>query len=146
MSTRKPFKPFATLIALAIVVAYYLFTGQTPVSQPDVTLNPVSQAYIDRQSDVMVEVEGMVRRILPDDNEGSRHQKFIVGMSDGHTILVSHNIDLAPRVQNISAGTPIRISGEYEYNSKGGVVHWTHHDPAGRHPGGWIEYQGKRYQ
>ena len=146
MSNRKPFKPFATLIALAIVAAYYLFTGQTPVSEPQVAPNAVSQAFINRQSDVMVEIEGMVRKILPDDNEGSRHQKFIVGMSDGHTILVSHNIDLAPRVQNISAGTPIRISGEYEYNSKGGVVHWTHHDPAGRHPGGWIEYEGKRYQ
>ena len=146
MSNRKPFKPFATLIALAIVAAYYLFTGQTPISEPHVAPNAVSQAFINRQSDVMVEIEGMVRKILPDDNEGSRHQKFIVGMSDGHTILVSHNIDLAPRVQNISAGTPIRISGEYEYNSKGGVVHWTHHDPAGRHPGGWIEYEGKRYQ
>ncbi|MEM7465816.1 MAG: DUF3465 domain-containing protein [Pseudomonadota bacterium] len=146
MSNKKPFKPFATLVALAVVAGYYLFTGQLSSPGNDAGLNPVSEAYINRQSDVMVEVSGVVRRVLPDDNEGSRHQKFIVGMDDGHTILVAHNIDLAPRVENISAGTPVRISGEYEYNTKGGVVHWTHHDPAGRHPGGWIEYNGKKYQ
>ncbi|MGR8946530.1 MAG: DUF3465 domain-containing protein [Gammaproteobacteria bacterium] len=146
MSNKRAFKPFATLIALAIVAAYYLFTGQLPVSQPDAAHNPVSRAYVNRQSNVLVEVEGMVGRILPDDNEGSRHQKFIVGLPDGHTILVSHNIDLAPRINNIAVGTPIKLSGEYEYNTKGGVIHWTHHDPAGIHPGGWIEYQGKRYQ
>lgn len=146
MANKKPFRPFATLVALAAVLGYYLFTGQTPTTEQPNTLNAVSQAYVNRQSNVMVEVEGVVRKILADDNEGSRHQKFIVGMLDGHTVLVAHNIDVAPRVDNLEAGTPIRISGEYEYNAKGGVLHWTHHDPAGRHPGGWIEYAGKRYQ
>ena len=146
MANKKPFKPFATLVALAVVLAYYLFTGERPVSAPDASANPVSQAYIGRQSNIRVVVDGMVRKVLPDDNEGSRHQKLIVGMPDGHTILVAHNIDVAPRVENVEAGTPIRISGEYEYNAKGGVIHWTHHDPAGKHESGWIEYQGKRYQ
>ncbi len=150
MANKRPFKPFATLVALAIVIGYYLFTGQMPTGESDARLekpvNAASEAYAARQSNVMVEVEGMIRKVLPDDNEGSRHQKFIVGLNDSHTVLVAHNIDLAPRVEGVEAGTPIRISGEYEYNPKGGVIHWTHHDPAGRHPGGWIEYAGKKYQ
>ena len=146
MAARKPFRPFATIVALVIVAAYYLVTGQIPGNQNDPAPNPVSQAYLNRQSDVLVELEGTVTRILPDDNEGSRHQKFIVAMADKHTILVSHNIDLAPRINDIAVGQRIKVKGEYEYNNRGGVVHWTHHDPAGQHPGGWIDYGGKRYQ
>lgn len=146
MAAKKAFRPFATIIALIIVGGYYLVTGQMPGNQNAAAPNPVSQAYLNQQSDVLVELEGRVTRILPDDNEGSRHQKFIVAMADKHTILVSHNIDLAPRINDIAVGQPIKVKGEYEYNNRGGVVHWTHHDPAGQHPGGWIEYGGKRYQ
>ena len=150
MNNNKPFRPFATIAALLVVGAYYLFTGQMPGGQDgpsgEPSTNPVSEAFLNQRSDVMVEFEGHVTRLLPDDNEGSRHQKFIVSMANKHTVLVSHNIDLAPRIDTIALGQPIKVSGEYEYNNRGGVVHWTHHDPAGRHPGGWIEYAGRRYQ
>jgi len=26
------------------------------------------------------------------------------------------------------------------------VIHWTHHDPQGKHINGWLKYQGKMYQ
>jgi hypothetical protein len=36
--------------------------------------------------------------------------------------------------------------GEFESNDRGGVIHWTHRDPQARHPHGWLEHRGRRYE
>lgn len=106
----------------------------------------LAQAYQNHSRGVEVEAEGTVLRVLADDNEGSRHQRFLVRLSSGQTILIAHNIDLAPRVDGLESGAAIAFRGEYEWNERGGVVHWTHRDPAGRHEAGWIRYAGRVYQ
>lgn len=104
------------------------------------------EAFRSGRSGVVLEVSGTVDKVLPDDRRGSRHQRFILGLSSGHTVLVSHNIDLAPRVEGLARGDPVILSGQYEWNERGGVVHWTHHDPDGRRPGGWIRHEGSVYR
>lgn len=89
---------------------------------------------------------GKITKLLSDDNTGSRHQRFILKVSSGQTLLIAHNIDLAPRVHQLKEGGFIKFCGEYESNAKGGVVHWTHHDPNKRHVGGWLEYNGQKYE
>lgn len=100
----------------------------------------------DQRSGEMVQGQGVVEKVLKDDNDGSRHQRFILDVGAGKTLLVAHNIDLAPRLPDLRAGDVVRFYGQYESNVRGGVLHWTHHDPAGRHPEGWLEYKGKRYE
>ena len=90
-------------------------------------------------------LEGAIK-VLRDDNKGSRHQKFLLKVSSNQTILIAHNIDLAPRINSISKGDTIHFNGEYEWSNKGGVVHWTHHDPNKRHVDGWLKHEGKTYQ
>lgn len=106
----------------------------------------IMEAIHRRASDVNVSFSAIVVKVLPDDNEGSRHQRFIVRLHSGSTVLISHNIDLAPRVEHLAAGDQVRVSGQFEWNDKGGVVHWTHHDPNHRRSGGWIKYKDKLYQ
>lgn len=106
----------------------------------------VKQAFERKQSNVWVEGSGSVKKLLADDNNGSRHQKFLVSISDKQTLLFAHNIDLAPRLDTLQVGDTIDFRGEYVYNPKGGVVHWTHRDPQGGIEAGWIKYNGKTYE
>lgn len=89
--------------------------------------------------------DGVVIKVLPDDNKGSRHQRFILRLASGQTILVAHNIDVAPRVARLREGDEIGFYGEYEWNDKGGVIHWTHRDARGSHPHGWLRHNGQQY-
>jgi len=106
----------------------------------------VSRAFHDRLSNVQVMSEGSVTRVLADDNDGSRHQRFLLRLKSGQTVLIAHNIDLASRVDGLRAGDNVAFSGEYEWNERGGVVHWTHKDPSGKHVAGWLRYNGQVYQ
>jgi hypothetical protein len=104
------------------------------------------QLFQSRQSDVWLTASGEVIKILSDDNKGSRHQRFLVKVNLTQTVLIAHNIDLANRVANLQPGDMIQFYGEYEWNEKGGVIHWTHHDPAGKKAGGWIKHNDIMYQ
>jgi hypothetical protein len=106
----------------------------------------LAAAFENRRSDIQVQGSGRVSRVLADDNKGSRHQRFIVQLASGQTVLVAHNIDLADRVASIKAGDVVEFNGEYEWNEQGGVIHWTHHDPQGMHEAGWIKHAGRTYQ
>jgi hypothetical protein len=157
-----------TFILLVLVVAagFYAYTTQvqqsTAVSERSLTdkesapsalrdtapesSDALQRAFDNQQSDLQVQAAGVVDKLLSDDNNGSRHQRFIVKLASGQTVLIAHNIDLASRVPGLAVGDSVSVYGEYEWNNKGGVVHWTHRDPAGRHVGGWIKHHGKTYQ
>jgi len=140
------------LASAAIIVgcAFYLYDSYNQANestpQKSARESEVLSAYQNQQSDVQVRGKGHVVRVLPDDLKGSKHQKFILKLPSNITVLVAHNIDLAPRIPKLREGDEVEFFGEYEWNDKGGVVHWTHHDPRGKHVGGWLMHEGKTYQ
>ncbi len=143
------------LLILIVGIAVYGFVQQAPksfsissffsseISTSDLSLE---KAFKNNQSDIQVGGSGKVIKILPNDTQGSRHQKFILKLNSGQTILIAHNIDIAPRISALNVGDHINFYGKYEWNPKGGVVHWTHHDPSDRHEGGWLNHGGKIYE
>ena len=141
----------ALFLLVGAVGGHLLDAGGTNLAAPlaatdrDDAAARIVAAHADHQSGLWVEAGGEVQRVLADDNEGSRHQRFIVRLSNDHTLLIAHNIDLAQRVP-LEQGDRVDFRGEYEWNERGGVVHWTHHDPRNRHGGGWVEHQGTRYR
>lgn len=153
---KKALAPVLAALALAIAVlpdvlqgwqaAEREAQGSVSVTAPAANGNQALYALMDgKRSGEMVAGEGVVQKVLKDDTDGSRHQRFILDVGQGKTLLVAHNIDLAPRVPDLQVGARVQFYGQYESNARGGVLHWTHHDPAGRHPDGWLQYQGKRY-
>ncbi len=110
------------------------------------SIDQLQHAYDNKVSNLQVEGSGVVKAILKDDTKGSKHQRIIVTLPTGQTILLAHNIDLAPRVENLNKGDEIAFFGEYEWNEKGGVIHWTHHDPQNKHVAGWLRHNGRTYR
>lgn len=133
------------LVALAVAWLYTNgpdgYVDSAPPATSSTTPAPVSLI-----SGSQVAGSGIVVRILSDDNDGSRHQRFILELASGQTVLVAHNIDLAPRIAGINRGDTVEFNGEFESNPQGGVIHWTHHDPRGMHVGGWLKHEGRTYQ
>lgn len=124
-----------------------LVASDAPIStEANIDNSALINAYKNKKSDIFVEGAGVVKKLLADDNKGSRHQKFLVGISAEQTLLFAHNVDLAPRVENLQVGDSISFRGEYVYNPKGGVMHWTHKDPDGGTKAGWIKHNGKTYE
>ncbi len=92
-----------------------------------------------------IEGTGIVRRLLPDDNDGARHQRVVLDLRNGQTVLLAHNLELAERVP-LGMGDRVQFRGVYEWNDLGGLVHWTHHDPLGLEEGGFVLYRRKHYR
>ena len=141
---------FAVYFLIVLATAYYAHDHYEMIAASEaaerVGGSEIRRAFEEKLSSQQVSGTGTVLRVLPDDNDGSRHQRFIVELPSGQTVLIAHNIDLALRVEAIRPGDKVTFYGEYEWNEKGGVVHWTHDDPQGRHVDGWIEHNGRRYR
>ena len=145
------------VVAAALFAGYVFFSSQhvstlsdapTSISEQRAGTSEaaIASAFSNRSSNLQVSGQGVVTKILPDDTSGSRHQRFILKLPSGQTLLVAHNIDLAPRISSLRVGDAVQFYGEYEWNQKGGVLHWTHRDSRGSHVAGWLRHQGKTYQ
>ena len=98
-----------------------------------------------RDTGTWVDTAGMVIRLLADDHDESRHQRFIIDTGAQQTLLIAHNLDLSERVP-LGIGDRVRVRGVYECNDLGGLIHWTHCDPLGAEVGGYVRFRGRDYR
>ena len=147
------------MIKLILIIALGIFyvgfmqpqNGQPAATAPAIATagnadQIIADAFDRQQGNIQVQGQGTVIKVLKDDREGLQHQRFILRLANGRSLLVAHNTDLAGRIANLKAGDTVEFYGEYEWNPKGGVLHWTHHDPHHHHINGWLKHNGNTYQ
>lgn len=149
-------KFYLSLAALLLLFACQLESPQSgaktaaaPTLAEDAQINrQLYAAFKTKKSKLWLQLTAQAVKILSDDNKGIRHQRFIVKTLTGHSVLIVHNIDLAPRVP-VALGDRISAYGEYIWNQKGGLLHFTHHNPRPQrkpYRGGWIVHHGQKYR
>lgn len=131
----------------------------SPSTQPKPTATPATNesefnqnvkilgdAFKNQTNNIQIHCVGLVNRLLSDDLDGDKHQRFILKISSGQTLLIAHNIDLSTKVLGLKVGDKVEFFGEYEWNEQGGVIHWTHKDPNQKHIDGWLKHNGTKYE
>ena len=90
-----------------------------------------------------VTASGTVERVLGvSTSPTGTHLGFLL-RTKGLLIRVEHNESIGGSPE-LSKGAAVSLQGQYECND--GVIHYTHHDPRGRHISGYIITGGKIYR
>jgi uncharacterized protein DUF3465 len=88
------------LLLIAIVAAGYFglvqYRGSGPIAEFVETTasssdSELARAFESRSSNVQVEGQGSVAKLLSDDTAGSRHQRFILRLQSGQTVLIAQH-------------------------------------------------------
>lgn len=107
----------------------------------------VCAAYSAGRSGVEVVADGTVTRVFGiQQGRVSPHEGFLFRLTSGCSVIVrvEANTDFTGPIP-LTTGEHVVVKGEYEYYPRGGVIHWTHRDPRGRHENGYIEAGGRSY-
>jgi hypothetical protein len=141
---RSPALRYRTLALAIALLAGAACSGQT--EQPNNA--QVCSLYASGSSGVEVIAQGTVLGVLGT-NEGpsGEHEGFLLGLKQDCDLMlrVETNVDITGPVP-VQDGQVVTVKGQFEDDAEGGVIHWTHHDPSGRHVAGYVEIAGKLYQ
>jgi hypothetical protein len=109
----------------------------------------VYDAWRAQRSRVEVTADGTVARVLGlREGPSGRHEGFLLHLRGssgrGLTVRVEDNVDITGPIP-VQPGDQVEVRGEYVYDPRGGLIHYTHHDPRGRHPSGYVRVNGRVY-
>ncbi len=135
-------------IVVAFACAAAIVTGCSGGAGATPNDAAVCDAFAAGRSHVEVVADGRVTRVLGvAPGRTSSHEGFLMRLGSGCNVVVrvEANTDFTGTFP-IAPGDAVVVKGEYEYYPIGGVIHWTHRDPRGRHEGGSIEIRGHTYE
>ncbi|WP_193755572.1 DUF3465 domain-containing protein [Psychromonas sp. psych-6C06] len=102
--------------------------------------------YKQQRGGVLVTSVGRITKILDNQQTPYVSQRILIRLSSGRKILIQHNLNEAPAVNNLAIGEMITFSGIYNWNSQGGMINATHQIADLPQRSGWLKYQDITYQ
>ncbi|MDP3509818.1 MAG: DUF3465 domain-containing protein [Candidatus Melainabacteria bacterium] len=105
----------------------------------------IIQAQSQQARKVELTVTAPIKKLLREEDYREPHQRFLLILSNGTTVLVANDLQYGTYAP-VQEGNVVRIHGEYIWNERGGVLHWTHKSDEPRHESGYIDFNGMRYQ
>lgn len=105
----------------------------------------IIQAQSQQARKVELTVTAPIKKMLREEDYREPHQRFLLMLSNGTTVLVANDLQYGTYAP-VQEGNVVRIHGEYIWNERGGVLHWTHKSDEPRHESGYIDFNGMRYQ
>jgi hypothetical protein len=136
-------------VRVASAFATLLLTGCAGASSSDAGNGAVYDAWRAQRSRVEVTADGSVARVLGiREGPSGTHEGFLLHLRGsagrGLTVRVEDNVDITGRIP-LREGDDVIVKGEYVYDPRGGLIHYTHHDPRGRHPSGYVRVGDRVY-
>ena len=118
---------------------------QAPSSyNPEPGFKVLADAYLNKESGMVAEIQGRITRLIMDQEEPAREQKFVITAINGQSLLVTHDLSKSEEVP-VAVGDTVMVRGEYVWTEPGGKLVWTTRDAGFGDRHGWIEHKGKRY-
>jgi uncharacterized lipoprotein YmbA len=128
-----------TLIVLGLVLGG-CGSGEAPLSN-----DRLIESFQQGRTGIWVSAQAPVTQIVGDEEvAGTTVQRFVIRPNDEIAVQVRHSLGDSERVP-VERGKEVRVQGYYEWDARGGFISRTHADPEQPGGGGWIEYEGKRY-
>lgn len=136
------------LSVAAIALLGFSIAGQVwqaPSSyNPEPGFKVLADAYLNNESGMVAEVQGRITRLIMDQADGAREQKFVILGVSGQSLLVTHDLSRSERIP-VAVGDTVMVRGEYVWTEPGGMLEWTTRDIGSGDRHGWVEHKGKRY-
>jgi len=108
----------------------------------------ICSLYASGRSGVEVIGQGTVLAVIGTHaGPSGEHEGFLVKLERQCDLLlrIEANVGITGSIP-LHEGETVTVKGQFEDDPTGGMIHWTHHDPAGRHVAGYVIAGGKIYQ
>lgn len=137
------------LVRLALLLAGLAGCAPSGTAGGDAGNAAVYAAWAQQRSGIEVTASGSVAKVLGTRRGPSGyHTGFLLHLRGaegrGLTVRVEDNVDLTGPLP-VRAGDDAEVRGEYIYDPRGGLIHYTHRDPRGRHAGGYVRLNNRMY-
>ncbi len=129
-------------LSLLFAVNSWVFSASAGTVGDDKNLNDAINKH---QNVYFLEAASLkVTKLLADDQQGLRHQKFEVVTSQGQKVLCVYNLDQGQRIP-LQVGDQVDVGGEFKWTKYGALLHWLHEDSRDKRPDGYVDLEGRRY-